>query len=338
MKANQVDVPTTEAQKMQHHAYQPPPSPCRPKLGIKKIQQVEKIPESTTHATFPPHQCSPPIKATSKHKEFLSLKGDKSHCNFASHYEDAFQGTWSHSAQPVERHTSSVHIGDPKKILERETTHALSFNQPKVCRPTEMNEHLKLRPGNFHREAWSSTSKEAFCYHKTDPVVFIKRNQNISSLPEGDIDKKRNTERMSVTTNRLSFSDPNDKHQHMTGPDPDLITRSHVHFSQPRLSGLYYSTTAREHYCKRDVNRTRPVVQLQRNTLNGAEYGPHVSTTKADFLPFKTSARTPCPSQQTSNLRFPLGKQRFNTTNMDVYTVKPLAPRPPTHNKCLTRF
>ncbi len=38
-----------------------------------------------------------------------------------------------------------------------------------------------------------------------DPVVLIKRNKNFSSLPEGDIDARRNRERMTVTTNRIFF-------------------------------------------------------------------------------------------------------------------------------------
>ncbi|XP_072244886.1 uncharacterized protein [Leuresthes tenuis] len=328
---------TTEAQKLRPHAFQPPSTPCRPKLGIKKIEQVEKLPESTNHATFIPHHCSSLVKATVKHKDknLPSLRGDESHHNFVSHYYDAFQGAWGDGARPVERHTSSVRMGDPMKIVERKTTHAMSFNQPTVCRPPEVKDHLKLSRGNFYKDLWSSTSKEAFCCHKIDPVVLIKRNQNISSMPKGDTDKRRNTERMSVTTNRLFSSyDLNHTHHPVRLPETNLITKSHVQFSPPTLSGQYYTTTAREHYCMKDIHRVRPVKQLQSNIMSGPEYGLNVSTTMTDFLPLKSSKQTPCSSQHTSNLRFPLDKQHFSTTSSEVYTVKPLVLQRPVPNQC----
>lgn len=58
---------TTQSQKFRPQPFQPPPTPIRQTEAIKKIQQVEKLPESTNKASFTPHCGSPVIKATVKH-------------------------------------------------------------------------------------------------------------------------------------------------------------------------------------------------------------------------------------------------------------------------------
>ncbi|XP_026179263.1 uncharacterized protein LOC117152616 [Mastacembelus armatus] len=159
---------TTEFQNYKPHPFQPPPTLIRPPQGIKKIEQVEKHPESTNKATFTPHHVSPVIKATVKHLEegFPTIKGDKRHCSFVSQCNNTFRGAWGRAAQPVHKHCSSVALGDVVKIVERETSYTASFTQPTFRRNTPVvKEHLKINFGNF-KDSWSSTSKETFCYHK----------------------------------------------------------------------------------------------------------------------------------------------------------------------------
>lgn len=58
---------TTHSQKFQPQPFQPPPAPIRQTLDIKKIQHEEKLPESTSKASFIPHRGCPVVKATVKH-------------------------------------------------------------------------------------------------------------------------------------------------------------------------------------------------------------------------------------------------------------------------------
>ncbi|XP_076581947.1 uncharacterized protein LOC143317992 [Chaetodon auriga] len=333
---------TTHFQNFQPQPFQPPPAPIRQTLDIKKIQQVEKLPQSTSKASFTPHHGCPVVKAMVKHLEegFPTIKGDGQHCSFVSQYSNTFQGAWSSAAQSVEKHTSSVAMGDPEKIAERETTNAASFKRPTVCRPLVVKEHLKLNLGNSCEDSWSSTSREAFCYHKLGecPVVLTKRNPNSSSLPRGDTDRKRNKERMSVTTNRISFSDLNHTENPVYVPKPELITKSHVQFSPSCLSGLYYTTTAKEHYSKQDGEPARPAMQLPSNILSGPEHGLSLSTTKTDYIPLKTCRQTASLAQQRSNIRFPLVHQHFGTTHSEDYTAKPLIMQHPCHSQLCTHF
>uniref|UniRef100_A0A3B4U4D7 Si:dkey-13m1.5 n=1 Tax=Seriola dumerili TaxID=41447 RepID=A0A3B4U4D7_SERDU len=330
---------TTHSEKLQPQPFQAPPTPIRQSEAIKKIQQVEKLPKSTYKATFNPHRGSPVVKPTVKHLEegFPTIKGDGRYQSFVSQYNTTFQGARGKAAHPVYKH-SSVVMGDPVKIVERETTHTGSFSWPTTYSPPVVKERLKFKLGNFSKDSWSSTTKQTFCHHKLgDPVVLTKRNRNSSSLPKGDTDASRNKERMSVTTNRICFSDLNLTGHPVSVPGPDLMTKSHV-FSQPNLSGLYYTTTAKEHYSKKDGEQARPAIQLPSNILSGQEPGVSLSTTKADFLPLKTCKQTPFQSQQTSNIRFPLAKQHFSTTHNEFYTAKPLIPQRPSCSQYVTHF
>ncbi|XP_023133972.2 uncharacterized protein si:ch211-198o12.4 [Amphiprion ocellaris] len=336
---------STQSQQYQPHPFQPPAAPIRPTLVTKNIQQEQTLSESTTQAAFIRHHSSPLVKATVKHLEgFPTIKGDTCLCNFVSQYNNTFQGAWGRAAQPVEKHSSRVPMGDPVKIVETQTTHGASFSHPTVCRqPVEkVKERVKLNLGNFSKDSWSSSSREAFCHHKLgDAVVRIKKNKNFSSLPKGDTDTKQNKEWMSVTTNRISFSDQNHSQRPVFVSGPDLMTKSHVQFNPPSLSGRYYTTTSKDDYSKRDGMRTRPVTQLPSNILSGKEQGLRISTTMADFVPMKTYKKTPRQSQNSrNNIRFPLAQQQFSTTTSESYTARPLIQhqQPPHSSQFITHF
>ncbi|XP_073331853.1 uncharacterized protein [Pagrus major] len=215
-------------------------------------------------------------------------------------------------------------MGDPVKIVERETTHAASFSRPTACRLPVVRERLKLNLGKFLKDSWSSTSREDFCYRKPgDRVVLARRNEFSSSLPKGEIGMRCNKDRMSVTTNRISFSNLNFTVSPVNVPEHDLITKSHVQFSPPCLSGLYYTTTAKEHYSKQEGERARPAIHQPIKILSGPEHGLNLSTTKTDYLPLKTCRHTPL-SHPRSNIRFPQARQHVSTTHSEDYTTKPL--------------
>lgn len=63
----EVDFLTTQSQKFCPQPLQAPPTSIRPSLAIKKIQHMEKLPESIQKASFPAHHGSPLVKATVKH-------------------------------------------------------------------------------------------------------------------------------------------------------------------------------------------------------------------------------------------------------------------------------
>ncbi|XP_034439654.1 uncharacterized protein LOC117760616 isoform X1 [Hippoglossus hippoglossus] len=322
---------TTYSQKFQAWPFQVPPTPIRPTQAVKNNQHVEKLPESTNRSTFTPHHSPSIVKATAKHLDgFPTIKGDERHRSFVSHYNDTFQGAWSRAAQPVDQHSSSVIIGDPVTTVERETTHSASFSRPTACRPRVVKEHLKINLGNFSKNPWSSTSKETYCPHKLGgPVVLTRRNKTSSSLPSGDTDTSRNRERMSLTTNRVSFSDPTPPQPPVYVHGSDLMTKSNVQFSPALTSGLYYTTTAKHHYGRKQVELARPAIQFRSNILTGPEPGPNLSTTQADFLPLRACKQTPCLLLQQSHIRFPLAEPHFSTTHSEDYTFKPLIVQQP---------
>ncbi|XP_036970256.1 uncharacterized protein LOC119028417 [Acanthopagrus latus] len=331
---------TTQSQKFQPQPFQARRDPILPVLAIKKIQEVEWTPESTSKASFTPQHVSPVVKATVKHLEkgFPTFKGDGCHRTFVSQYSNTYQGAWSRAAQSVEKHTSCVAMGDPLKIVERETTHAASFSRPAACRLPVVRERLKLNLGNFSKDSWSCTSSEDFCYRKPgNRVVLTRRNKYSSSLPKGDIGTRGNKERMSVTTNRISFPKLNFTVSPVNVPEPDLITKSHVQFSLPCLSGLYYTTTVKEHYSKLEGERARPVIRQPVKILSGPEHGLNLSTTKTDYLPLKTCRFTP-PSPPKSNIRFPQARQHISTTHSEDYTTKPLIPRRASCSQFISHF
>ncbi|XP_073332591.1 uncharacterized protein [Pagrus major] len=103
---------TTHSQKFQPLPFLARRAPIRKALAIKKIQQVEKTPESTNQASFTPQHGSPVVKATVKHLEegFPTIKGDGCHRNFVSQYGNTYQGAWSRAAQPVEKTSTTTHF------------------------------------------------------------------------------------------------------------------------------------------------------------------------------------------------------------------------------------
>ncbi|XP_047443631.1 uncharacterized protein si:dkey-13m1.5 [Mugil cephalus] len=329
-----VDFGTTHSQNFQLRPLQPPRTQIRPTLITKKIPHMEKLPESTFQASFVPHRDCPVVKSTVKHLEKGSpaVKGDGRHHSFATQYNNNFQGVWSGAAQSYKKHTSSVPMGNPEKLLERKTTHAASFIRPAVCRSPlshVVKQSLKLNLGNFSKDSWSSTSKEDYRYHKlVDPDVLAKRSNTLSSFPKGDTDAQRNKDRMSVTISRLSFSDRSHTRHPMTVPGPDLMTKSNVQFSESSLSGLYYTTTAKEHYNKKDRAPAKASTLNPSYILRGPEHGPCLSTTMADFLPWKTCkpVMITYQPQHETHVRFPLVEQNFSTTSRDDYTAKSLRP------------
>lgn len=49
----------------------------------------------------------------------------------------------------------------------------------------------------------------------------------------------------------------------------ELRAKSSVQFGEPCLSGQYYTTTANEHYSRRDGERAKPAVFLPSSILRG---------------------------------------------------------------------
>ncbi|XP_029905510.1 uncharacterized protein LOC115357890 [Myripristis murdjan] len=323
------------------------PSIIRPAPAIKRMKTAEPFPESTQRASFTAHYISPVVKASIKHLEgFPTLKGDGRLHSFVSQYKDSFKGDWSRPPQPVEKQTtSSVAMGDLVKVVERETSHHASFSRPAVSRPAEVKERLKVNLGDLSNGPWMSSSMEAFQYKRpADPVVRIKRNQNFSSIPKGDTDQARNKEMTSATTNSFFFSEGNHTECPVLVSGADLMTKSCIEFSPRALTGLYYTTTAQEHYCKKKTERAKPAIQPPSHILTSQEPGPTLTTVQTDFLPLQPSMQRLSQSQldkiKHSHIRFPLAHQHFNTTHSDDYMAKSVIPWRPSnrHPQLISHF
>ncbi|CAB1420341.1 unnamed protein product [Pleuronectes platessa] len=109
----------------------------------------------------------------------------------------------------------------------------------------------------------------------------------------------------------------------------DLMTKSNVEFSPAPTSGLYYTTTAKHHFGRKEVEPARPAIQFRSNILTGPEPVPNLSTTQADSLPLRACKQTPCLLLQQSHIRFPLAEPHFSTTHGEDYTIKPLIVQQP---------
>ncbi|CAM9181477.1 unnamed protein product, partial [Lampetra planeri] len=203
----------------------------------------------------------------------LIVKGDRCPQSSRSQNNSNFRGVWNRSALPTEKNSSSVAVGNPTRTGERETTHAASGSRPTICSPPQVKEHMNVRLGHFCKDQWSSTSKETFCYHKPGEKSSStdKRNRNFSSVPTGDMNNGRNKERMSVTTNRIFFSNLNPMEVPVFVSGAKLMTKSHVQFSPAHQSDLCYTTTASEHFSKKEGARPRPVLQLPSKILSGPD-------------------------------------------------------------------
>ncbi|XP_047231654.1 uncharacterized protein LOC124874360 [Girardinichthys multiradiatus] len=323
-KSQEMEDLTLESQELKPQFLRPSVTSFQPTNA--KIQSVERFPESTTHATFIPHPLSPLVKAKVKHLEdgFPTIKGDPRTFSFLSQYNDTFKRLMGQPAQPVEKHCSSVCIGNPTKSTQRETTYTASYLQPPVCRPQQTKDQLVFKPRNFYKDCWTTTFREDFKSHKHEPVVQVQTSRNVTSVSRGDTDKERNAERMSVTTNKFFFSDPIGPYSLLCLPDPDMITKSQVHFGPTSPSGQSYTTTTSEQYNKKEGGRAKPAINPRSNILSGPEHGPHISTSMADYIPLKSSKQGMCQTQQKTNLKFPLSKTHFSTTHSEDYTAKPL--------------
>ncbi|XP_043986376.1 uncharacterized protein si:dkey-13m1.5 isoform X1 [Gambusia affinis] len=298
----------------------------QPKIAVPSQQD---IPISMTQASFIPHPPSKLVKPKVSHLEegFPTIRGDQHDVNFLSQYRDAFR---KHLVQPVElaeRHYSSVCMGNPAKGSETETSYSWAFPQISVNSPVKPIIPDESRRRYDDKNTWA-TSRDDFKSHKVAPIVLAKRVQNVSSLPFVDTNKDQSREKIPFTTNSIFFSHQNGSQPPMTLPDPDLITKSNVYFGPESVSKESYKPHKTEQNIQQEIEQPKVVTYPESNILTGPDLEPKITMTMADFKAKKITQQPQCESQQTTNLKFPLGDVSYNTSHKDEYITRPLFPRP----------
>ncbi|XP_021162964.1 uncharacterized protein LOC105938300 isoform X2 [Fundulus heteroclitus] len=326
---------TTQYRKLNPRPLQP--SVTRVQYPNRKIQLVERVPESPAQASFIPHPVSPSVKVKHLEDGSPTIKGDPRLSNFVSHYNDTFKRHIVQPTQPVQKPSSSIRMGCPGKSSERKTTYKTMYCQPVVCRSEKVKNELVHKPTPVYQDSWTTTFRDSFKSHKPEPIVHVKQEKNVSSFPRGDTDKKRNAERMSFTTNKFFFSDEG-TYSRLCLPDPDLITKSRVQFGPSSLSDQIYRTTTSEQYSIKKAERPKPVVYPKSNILSGPKHEPYISTSAADYIPLNISKPRQCQTQQKTSIKFPLSVAHFSTTNREHFTAKPLIRQRPTSNQFCSHF
>ncbi|XP_042560301.1 testis-expressed protein 45-like [Clupea harengus] len=128
---------TTQAEGYKRHPSHSAAKLARPTVAIQKCTGDRKLPQTTHRETFPAFIALPVVKAPVKHLGGEpTISGDYDRLYFSTHHKDTFQGRWAPPLAPVEKHfRSSLAMGDPDKLVERETTHAATFGPPSPPEP-----------------------------------------------------------------------------------------------------------------------------------------------------------------------------------------------------------
>uniref|UniRef100_A0A667YUR2 Uncharacterized protein n=1 Tax=Myripristis murdjan TaxID=586833 RepID=A0A667YUR2_9TELE len=161
----------------------------------------------------------------------------------------------------VQQTTSSVAMGDLVKVVERETSHHASFSRPAVSRSV------------------------ASCSSGKTPILLHSLYQQPVSLS------------CPALKDFVSPLQGNHTECPVLVSGADLMTKSCIEFSPRALTGLYYTTTAQEHYCKKKTERAKPAIQPPSHILTSQEPGPTLTTVQTDFLPLQPSMQRLSQSQ-----------------------------------------
>lgn len=197
------------------------------------------------------------IRAKSMHEGGPpTIKGDGRTSNFNTTHNDTFMGEYEKPVQTLPVPPSyNVPVGDPNKVVERETTMNASFqdvsnqNQRQQYSVEEVSRVLnqtnfKQQDGHYKWNDYRSTALASYMPASV-PVERYRPNKhrNHSDFPEGDMDPSRTNDRVSLTTNRFYHGNPPRGLHNSIVSGANLRTKSNVWFGEPPLGGSFYNTT-----------------------------------------------------------------------------------------------
>ncbi|KAL4227714.1 hypothetical protein ACF0H5_013149 [Mactra antiquata] len=197
------------------------------------------------------------IRAPSMHEGGPpTIKGDGRKNTFYTTHNDTFTGEYEKPVQTLPVPPSyNVPVGDPNKVVERETTMNSSYknvadqNQRVAYSIDEVSRVLnqtnfKQQDGHFKWNDYKSTATSSY----PPAVIPVERfhpgkHRNHSDFPEGDMDPYRVVDRVNLTTNRFYHGNPPRGLHNSIISGANLRTKSNVWFGEPPLSGSFYHTT-----------------------------------------------------------------------------------------------
>ncbi|XP_065098120.1 uncharacterized protein [Paramisgurnus dabryanus] len=323
---------TTSSDYMQH-LLTSVTKPFLPITSFRTNLQKNKYPEPTYRSYYTPHEVLPilKVKPTANTGVASTLIGDKSSRFFSSSYKEQFPNKWCPPLQPLIQHSSLV-MGDQKKISDKQTTYSSSFRQTGVHSPVILKEHLlseikRPQPINlreFSDDRWDTTTSEEFPALKCDPIHLMHRDENLSSVFNGEMQNQNN-----MTTNQSFFPETQTNHMHFPVhvDGASIRTLSNVEFGRPNLSGMFYSTTSQEQFPPKAVVRPRPHIYPSGHVLSEQEPGPVLTTVQRDFVPINSRRQELSPGQlqqvKESHIKPQLNTRDFRTTHNEVFVPKP---------------
>ncbi|XP_062412394.1 stabilizer of axonemal microtubules 5 [Sardina pilchardus] len=323
----------------QAEGYRPPPPHsasllARPSAAIQLGSHDNRLPETTHRETFPAHATPRVVRAPVRHLGGEpTIRGDQQRAlSFSTQHREAFQGRWCPPPALMEKQfRSSLAMGDPERQVERETTQAGSYRPPGAQRPVKVMERLKVNLGD-NQNKWESTTADAYRSRRAECVHHRKLNRALSFVPRGDVDAERNRARTNDTTYRFFFSEGSHREVPTLVDGASLRTRSNVQFGRPSLGKMFYRTSSKEDYPRRDGTRAQPSTHPSGRVLSGLEPEPAVTTVQRDFRPSNGKRQELPPTQlkqiKESHINPPCEEHHFSTTHNEFFPSLPLARTP----------
>ncbi|WAQ98819.1 hypothetical protein MAR_023192 [Mya arenaria] len=255
------------------------------------------------------------------------------------------QGDREKEPQPLTdyRDIYNVPTGDPRNVVERETTMNASFqdmsnqNQRQPYNTEHVSKVLnqtnfKQQDGHYKWNDYRSTATSSYM-PSVIPVERFKpgKHRNHSDFPEGDLDNQRVNERVNLTTNRFYHGNPPRGLHNTIISGANLRTRSNVWFGEPLLGSSFYNTTNSRSFSAKTVPYTYNRQSFYKESDIPVNYygkGERNHTTAFSDYKDPRKVKTAPNSQAIENLKMshilpPISNLRnFNTTHNDTFYPK----------------
>ncbi|XP_052793104.1 testis-expressed protein 45-like [Mya arenaria] len=285
------------------------------------------------------------IRAPSMHEGGPpTIKGDDRSTHFNTTHTDTFMGRYEKPVQTLPVPPSyNVPTGDPRNVVERETTMNASFqdmsnqNQRQPYNTEHVSKVLnqtnfKQQDGHYKWNDYRSTATSSYM-PSVIPVERFKpgKHRNHSDFPEGDLDNQRVNERVNLTTNRFYHGNPPRGLHNTIISGANLRTRSNVWFGEPLLGSSFYNTTNSRSFSAKTVPYTYNRQSFYKESDIPVNYygkGERNHTTAFSDYKDPRKVKTAPNSQAIENLKMshilpPISNLRnFNTTHNDTFYPK----------------
>jgi len=287
------------------------------------------------------------VRAKNMHHEGpVTIKGDNRLSHFTSASRTQFQGDWLPKlpSLPVPR-TQNVPLGDPDKEKTKLSVMQSSFDnysdQLKTHTPFDTGAvsgqlrktNYKEKDGHGVWDNYETTTSSAFPEKNIDPSMkhSAMRHRNASDFPDGDRERIRDKERMSLTTARFYHGNPARGLHNRIVSGANKRTASQVWFGDPDLEKQFYSTTTKEVFKPKSVpySYDRQSCYIPSCIpLSHDNCETHETTVSADYTNPNQERMIPNPkaieSLAGSHIKPPQKHMTFDTTHGEEFTNKPM--------------